>query len=158
MNAKKEDWVLIGSVAKPFGVMGAVKIHLSNPQSQTLKEGLKLQVENARGQSVVITLGKVRPGGRVDVVEWNSMDQAQLWSGSKAFVRREDLPPISEDEVYLMDLLNAKVLEKDGNALGKIKGFSENKAQHLAIIEVKKGKEVLVPFLPPIVLEIDLET
>jgi len=152
-----DEWVFIGVVARPFGVAGAVKLNLSNPHSKTLKEGLKLRLVNARGESSEVTLGKVRPDARVDVEGWISRDQALLWSAAKVFVRRMDLPPLNEDELYLADLLGATVQDINGITLGTIIGFSENKAQHRAIIEDDKGKVVLVPFLVPIVVEIDLE-
>jgi len=65
------------------------------------------------------------------------------------------MPELADDEVYLVDLLGAKAIDTDGNPLGEVTGFSDNRAQHLVEIKTAQGKKVLLPFIHPILQKID---
>ncbi len=83
--------------------------------------------------------------------------QAEALRGLTLFIRRQDLPPPDEDEVYLHDLVGATALLEDGATLGVIRDFLLPPGQEIWVIETPDGREVLIPAHDETVLEIDLE-
>ena len=40
-------WICLGKITKPFGIRGGVRIHLYNPDSETLQPGLNVELRHA---------------------------------------------------------------------------------------------------------------
>lgn len=149
----------VGVIGRPHGVRGALKIHLDNPDGETVHAGLGVHLQVAADPTkkqparafddVVVTLGS----GICTLKSVADRNAAELLVGAVVFVRREDFV---EDEaaVYLIDTIGKDVVDGAGVVLGRITGFSSNGAQPLAEVLTPAGKRVLVPFVPPIVREV----
>ena len=163
-----EQWVRLGVVGRPHGIHGAVKVHLDNSESQTLRAGLVVQLvaegpaprpgaPKSRTQKPY-TIKKVQPGilTFVDVV---GRDAAEAIRHAILEVQRGDFTDAdaeaADDDAFLIDLIGATVRTEDGRVLGVIKGFTDNVAQTLAEVKPASGPSVLVPFVPPIVVAIN---
>jgi 16S rRNA processing protein RimM len=151
---QEEDWLPFGHVAGAHGIRGALKIKVNNPDSEYLQKGVKLGFELPSGDLALMTVSSVIAGGRVHFEEMTSRNDAESWLSTALMIRRQDLPDLLHDEVYLVDLLGAKAIDTEGKALGEIVGFSDNRAQHLVQIKTLKGSESLLPFVAPILHEI----
>ncbi|MDP2340789.1 MAG: PRC-barrel domain-containing protein [Deltaproteobacteria bacterium] len=159
-------------IGRPHGIRGALKIHLDNPDGETLHVGLAIHLvtpgtlgptNHARAASksaapkpaireiddVIVTLGP----GIITLKGVPDRNAAELLVGAQVFVRREDFVE-DENAVFLVDAIGKSVVDVKGLVLGSITGFSSNGAQPLAEILTPEGKRVLVPFVPPIVKEI----
>ena len=149
----------VGVIGRPHGVRGALKIHLDNPDGETLHPGLPIHVVVAADPTkkrparafddVVVTLGS----GILTLKASPDRNAAETLVGAVIYVRREDFVP-DEDAVYLIDTIGKDVVDGAGVVLGNITGFSTNGAQPLAEVLTPAGKRVLVPFVPPIVREV----
>jgi 16S rRNA processing protein RimM len=148
---ERPAWVRIGVVARPHGVRGGLKLHLDNPDSEVLRAGLPVRLGDEER-----TVARVYGTALVDLDGVSGRDAADALRGREVLVRREDFPPPSEDEAYLVDLLGARVLhDDDGRQLGVIEGFSDNGAQPLAEVRTPAGQVRLMPFVPGIVTHVD---
>lgn len=148
----------VGVIGRPHGVRGALKIHLDNPDGETLHPGLQIHLQapalppakTARElDDVIVTLGS----GIVTLKAVPDRNAAERLVGAVVWVRREDFKP-DQDAVYLIDTIGKDVVDGVGVVLGKIMGFSTNGAQPLAEVLTPAGKRVLVPFVSPIVREV----
>lgn len=151
-------WVRIGVVGRPHGVRGALRIHLDNPDSELLDPGLSVRLrkeERARVREAVYAVANVFGGGdRVELEDLGDRDDAEAWRGAEVAVRREDFPPLEEDESYLIDLVGARVTDPAGRELGVIEAFTDNGAQPLAVVRTTAGP-VDLPFVPGLVASVD---
>lgn len=145
-------WVRVGVVARPHGVRGGLKLHLDNPDSELLRPDLTLRLGD--DEHVVV---RVLGDARVMLADVSSREAAEALRAREVFVRREDFPPPSEDEAYLIDLVGARVVHADdGRLLGVVERFSDNGAQPLAEIKTPAGGGLrLMPFVPGIVTDVD---
>jgi 16S rRNA processing protein RimM len=144
-----DDWVPLGHVSRAHGLKGEVKISLDG-EGACLVPGAVVRigdvdrvVEQAR-----VTAGILRLQGITD------RNAAELLKGSVLQVRRSQLPDIDDDEVYLADMVGLPMVDKSGRMLGTITGFTDNVAQPLALVRVTAGHEAMVPFVPPLVVEV----
>lgn len=150
--------VVLGVVGKPFGIQGALKLSLANPDSGTLRPGLKVHFSPvAQEGEVWLTVENVRPGDRIKFVELNDRNRAELFRGALVSIRRDDLPKLKSNEFYLSDLVGFKALSLAGVQLGIIQGFYDTGAQIVLQIETTSGYVAEVPYVKQIVPVVNLE-
>jgi 16S rRNA processing protein RimM len=143
------EWVVIGRVARPHGVRGALKLHLDNADSETLRKGLVVRVGDRE-----MKIAKVSGGHRYAFEGLDDRNDADALRGKPVAVRREDLPAIDDEEFYLVDVIGLEVFDEGGARLGELKAFSDNGAQLLARVKTAGGV-VEVPFVRPILVAIE---
>lgn len=158
-SASSDDpWIYIGRVARPHGVRGGVKIHLENPDSDVLAEGLVLRLEQPKKPAREVVVSRFYGQANVDLEGVTDRDAAEALRNAQLHVRRSDFPALDDDETYLVDLIGAEVRHADGHVLGVLESFSDNRAQPLAEVRTPADAGsllVLVPFVPGIVTDVD---
>ena len=83
-------------------------------------------------------------------------DEAARFSGAEIAVRRDALPKAEAGEFYRSDLVDLKVVNQAGDDLGRVKEMFDNGAHDILRVEWEGG-ERLLPFIPAVVKEIDLD-
>jgi 16S rRNA processing protein RimM len=84
-------------------------------------------------------------------------DAAALLVGSYLAVRRDELPPPGEDEIYLTDLIGLKVLTEEGKLAGTLRAVPEHGGNPLLLILSPEGREIFVPWTAEFIKESDPE-
>ena len=149
-----KDWVPLGRVLCPHGVKGALKLGLENPHSQSLQPGISLGFQISDHHLALAEITEIKGGGRIYFKEIPSRNEAEHMNLLPVFIRRDEMPALLDNEVYLIDLIGAQVIHSNGLPLGEISGFSDNRAQILAEVKTLKDEKVLVPFVEPILKSI----
>jgi 16S rRNA processing protein RimM len=70
-------------------------------------------------------------------------------------VERAALPEAEAGHYYLADLVGLEVVNEQGEVLGDVAGWISNGAQD--VMEVKGDRQRLIPWVPAIVKQVDLE-
>ncbi len=76
--------------------------------------------------------------------------------GGELFIPQSELPELDEDTYYWFDLIGIEVYTKTEEFLGRIESIIETGSNDVYVVK-KHKKEVLIPALESVVLEIDLE-
>jgi 16S rRNA processing protein RimM len=82
-------------------------------------------------------------------------DAAARLRGLQVGLRRSELPAEDSGEFYLADLEGLDVVTLRGEELGVVEGFLETVAN--PVMTVKGERERLIPFVPAVVREVDLD-
>jgi 16S rRNA processing protein RimM len=151
----------LGYVAGAHGVRGAVRVKLFNPDSSAIAPGVRVLLREAgQTQTQAFEVARVAPAGdvwRLWLVGVDDREAAEQLRGRELWIDRSELPALADDEYYLADLIGLPVeREHDGRVepLGKITGVTSNGAQDLLCVRLR-GREWLLPALPPFVLAIE---
>jgi 16S rRNA processing protein RimM len=158
-------WVRIGVVTRPHGVRGALRLHLDNPETELLVEGLVVQLrrevrgaEKTEEHAVARVFGV---GDRLELEGVRTREAAEALRGAELCVHRDAFPEPDDDESYLVDLLGFEVRDPAGAVLGTIDAFADNGAQPLAqvLVGTHRGRKRIVemPFVPELILKLDEE-
>jgi 16S rRNA processing protein RimM len=151
----KDQWIPLGRVLGAHGIRGELRIHLDNPESNCVNPGARLGLLLFSGDLAIVTVVSRKPRDRISFDGIANRNEAEAFKGASLFVRRQDMPKALDNEVYLIDLLGAVALDTEDNLLGEVIGFADNRAQHLIEIKTQDGEKVLLPFVFPILQEID---
>lgn len=149
--------VLVGHVMGAFGVRGEIRL---KPYTETPDALLSYKALRDESGVVRLTLdgGRVVKGdliGRAAQVQ--TREQAEALRGLKLHVPRDSLPPLDEDEFYLVDLIGIAVRADDGRALGTVRAVQNYGASDLIEVAPAGGGESwYLPFTREAVPEVNI--
>jgi 16S rRNA processing protein RimM len=150
------DLVELGVLRGAYGVKGWVRVQPHSAQGAVLRACRRWWLLGEPARPVQVT--GVRRHGAILVAKLQGCEtpeQADLWRGTRVGVSRMEFPPAGEGEVYWVDLIGARVVNRSGVELGTVSDVLSSGAQDL--LQVRQGDRVLlVPMVERHVDEVDL--
>ncbi len=147
---------MLGKVTGVWGVRGWIKLVSYTERAEDIFNYQPWSLLQD-GQETVVSLldGKRQGSGLVASIEGTTeRDQAEQWIGRQIAVRREQLPELPEGDYYWRELIGLQVMTRDGMQLGKVKSILPTGANDVLVVSGER--EHLVPYLPEIVIAVDL--
>jgi len=157
-NQRGPAFLAIGKLRRPHGVRGEMVMSVWTDFPERLLPGVTLYVGEAHA---LLTIRSVR-WHRNDILiafeEYADRDQVGVLRNQIAYVRADDRPPLPEGEFYLHQLLGLGVVrDEDDLYLGEVEEIIETGSNDVLIVRMPDGKELLLPDIPSVVLDIDLD-
>lgn len=144
----------MGRVADSYGVRGWVKAAPDAGAAAGLAKAPEWSIDGGAYKVVQARVHGATVVAKLEGLE--SREQALALKGKRVSVRREALPEPGEGHYYLADLVGLEVVNEQGEVLGTIVRMFSNGAQDVMEVGVE-GKERLLPWVPAVVKEVDLE-
>ena len=119
-------WIPIGSVRRPHGLRGQLRVQLDLERPELLAPGTQVQV----GEKLFFVEKQGPAPGPKDVFlltlkAVNGRDQAEALKGKTLYISRDDLGQAPEDDEFLLvDLEGLEAVDAHGEALGTITAVS----------------------------------
>ena len=88
----------------------------------------------------------------------DNINDIEKYKGKDLLVNREDAVALEENENYVADLIDLKVVTDEGQVLGVLTEVMETGANDVYVVETEDGKELLLPAIRDCILDVDLET
>ena len=155
-----EQLLRVGVISSTHGVRGEVKVYpttddvnrfkkLKNVVLDTGKEHLKLEVSGVKfyKNQVILKFKGI-----------DNINDIEKYKGKDLLVNREDAVALEENENYVADLIDLKVVTDEGQVLGVLTEVMETGANDVYVVETEDGKELLLPAIRDCILDVDLET
>lgn len=157
------ELVPVGVVSKPHGVKGEVRLHPFNADSPLWGKKQKKRLAEAflaapgeGPRPCVVTSARKGPKYVILTLEGVvGREAADALRGHELHIPREALPPLAEDEFYLLDL-EGLALERDGERVGEVARVLEYPASICLEVRFPDGVRE-IPILEPWVQGIDVE-
>ena len=143
----------VGKIVNTHGLKGEVKVIAKTKDVNNFKRygyvlinDKEVKIEGTKFQKdrVILKLEGI-----------NSIEEAETYKGTELYVLRENEPDLDEDEFYVRDLIGMHVFDTEDEDLGAIYDIIETKNND--VYWIRKPKELLVPALLDIVVDIDLD-
>ncbi|MCK6539398.1 MAG: ribosome maturation factor RimM [Anaerolineales bacterium] len=128
-------------------------LHTDFPER--MKNGRKLFIGEAHQP---VTLTSVRPHQSGLLVKFRGIEtpeQAGRFRNQWVFVKKSDLPPLAEGQLYQHELLGFRVVDEGGNPLGELVEILETGANDVYVVRDDSGHEILLPNIPSVILELE---
>ena len=159
MNRRESSTIVVGEITGPHGLAGEVKFRSYLVGDLEITDGMVLTLLFPDGKKLTKQLLKVRGGhkGLLLTIEGISdRDSAESLKGVRVEVDADIFPDAPEGEYYWRDLIGLSVFLKAGEEIGKVVNLVDRAEQDLLVIDMG-GREVMVPFVEPIVVSVDIE-
>ncbi|MFA5859362.1 MAG: ribosome maturation factor RimM [Elusimicrobiota bacterium] len=154
-NNKEIKFVRVGVILKPRGIKGEVVASLLLPLPK--KKLTELFIGSTTGDSTKYSVETLVPSGNYMVLKFlgiNTRDDAEALRSLTIWTERFKLP---ENVYYINEIKGLEVRTLDGKVLGKLERVIPTPGNDVFVVRNDK-KEVLVPALKKVVLEINKET
>lgn len=158
MHDKPEPrYLIVGRVVRPHGIRGAIQVEIltDTPEHIATLETLYLGPHHLPYQVEQVRFHKKRL--LLELKECTDCDAAEALREYSVAIAIEDAVPLAEDEFYHFQLEGMTVQTDTGEELGElVEILSPPGANDVYIVHGLRG-EVLLPAIPEVVQEIDLE-
>lgn len=145
--------IQIGTVAKPQGVKGEVKI---NALSGFALRFLNLKKVYLADKEFEIKSCSVRDNGVFVCFQGiTDRDQTEGFRNLPVFADKEEMGELDEGEFYIDELIGCKIVI-DGRIAGELKDVQSYGSADVFVADID-GKEVSFPFIDEVVPSVDLE-
>lgn len=154
-----ENLLRVGVISSTHGIRGEVKVFPTTDDVNRFKK-LKQVVLDTGKEKLYLEVEGVKFFKQFVIVKFKGMDSindVEKYRGKDLLVTRENAVPLEEGEYFITDLIGLTVLSDKGEELGKLKDVLQTGANDVYIVEMKSGKELLLPAIKQCILETDLE-
>jgi 16S rRNA processing protein RimM len=151
----KEEFILLGKVAKAHGLRGEVKIlaYSGHPENigcyrelvlvdgpETLTQPLQVQRSRVQGKMAIVQLESITDRSGAEAIEGNGV-----------LLSKSLLPETGADEYYWHQYEGKMVVDTNSRQIGRIKALFNNGAQDVLIVEGMR-EDILIPMTREIVI------
>lgn len=156
-------YVHVGKIHSAQGIRGDVFIYIFageaawSDQWKTLYLGPK----DAKEPNQEIKINHLRfhqkqkkPGFVLKLDGITDRNKADELIGLQVFIPEDFLVSVEGEEIYLREVLGFEVVDKERGLVGTVEGFSGNSMQDLLVVKDEQGRSFEVPFVEPILIEI----
>jgi 16S rRNA processing protein RimM len=167
-------FAIIGRIRKPQGIRGDVTVELFTdeperffaPGSRVFAGTITGDIANhpddrrnplSRQQLHVEEAAPYRGGLVVKFDAMPDRTAAEMWRQRYLLVPVDEITPPADDEVFMHDLLGMRVRGDDGSDVGEVTGWYELPQGLTLEVKRENGGDVLVPYRPSVVREVDLD-
>ncbi|MBC7844249.1 MAG: 16S rRNA processing protein RimM [Gemmatimonadaceae bacterium] len=156
--------MIVGRVRKAHGIRGELLVEpITDAPDAVFVSGRRLFAGTATGdpspdgQELHITAVRQHMDSvRLTFSEVPDRSAAELWRGRFLLAPQDELPPPSDDEVYLHDLIAMQVLHVDGRALGAVVDtYDLPQGLMLDVRPVNGGPTYFIPWRDDILVQVD---
>ena len=151
--------MLIGKIVGIHGIKGTNKLSSYAESLSIFLPGGSILLRDLRGREASYEINWVKPHTGTPLISFKGItnrDQAKTLIGSELFIPQSQLPELEEDTYYWHDLIGIEVFTITEEFIGRIESIIETGSNDVYVVKWKE-KEVLIPALESVVLEIDLE-
>ena len=151
----------VGKIVNTQGLQGEMRIlSVTDFAEERFKKGNKLALFDKKDQFVMdVEIASHRKAKNFDIIKFKGMyhiNDIEKFRDFSLKVAEEDLSDLEDGEFYYHEIIGLEVYENDV-LLGTIKEILQPGANDVWVVKRKGKRDLLLPYIPPVVLGIDIE-
>jgi 16S rRNA processing protein RimM len=150
-------YLTVGFLRRPHGVHGEIVMDLHTDFPERLKRGRKLLISE---DHTPMSVQSVREHQKGVLIKFNGIDtpeDAGKYRNQWVYVKASEVPPLPKGKLYQHELFGFRVVDENDNPLGELVEIIETGANNVYVVKGESGRELLLPAIPSVVLELDAE-
>lgn len=155
-NFSEPDFILVAKFRRPHGLRGEVQVSLETDFPERIQVGGRLYL-GEQHQPLTITSRRVHADGLLlTFEEFPDLDSLAGVRNQPLFVEAANLPELGVGEYYHHQLMGMQVSDEEGQDLGQLVDILETGANDVYVVRSPEGKEILLPAIKDVILDIDV--
>ena len=154
-----EQLLRVGVISSTHGERGEVKVYPTTDDVNRFKKLKKVVLDTGR-EYMDLEIYGVKFFKNMVILKFKGIDNIndiEKYKGKDLLVHREDAVALEENENYVADLIDLKVVTDDGKVLGYLTEVMETGANDVYVVETEDGEELLLPAIRDCILDVDLD-
>lgn len=152
----QKPYLLLGTIVKPQGVRGEVKLHAETDDPDRLATVTTLYTKTGETYTPLQVLGARVTGGDVYLTlsGVDDRDAAETLRGQAVYIDRAHARPLAENEAYIADMLGMRAEDSQGRPVGTLSDVLQNGGTDVLVFQTPRGP-MMAPFLKRLVRSLD---
>lgn len=151
----------VGKIVNTQGLQGEMRIlSVTDFAEERFKKGNKLALFDKKDQFVMdVEIASHRKVKNFDIIKFKGMyhiNDIEKFRDFSLKVAEEDLSDLEDGEFYYHEIIGLEVYENDV-FIGTIKEILQPGANDVWVVKRKGKRDLLLPYIPSVVLGIDIE-
>lgn len=151
----------VGKIVNTQGLQGEMRVlSVTDFAEERFKKGNRLALFDKKEQFVMdVEIASHRKVKNFDIIKFKGMyhiNDIEKFRDFSLKVAEEDLSDLEDGEFYYHEIIGLEVYENDV-LLGTIKEILQPGANDVWVVKRKGKRDLLLPYIPPVVLGIDIE-
>ena len=149
----------VGQIVNTFGVRGQLKVKPFTDEMERFEE-LKTVYICKKNEMKKVEIEEVKYHKDMVLLKVKGIDdmtEAEKYKGLFLKIDRKDAKKLPENTYFIADLLGLEVYTDEGELLGKVDDIFPTGANDVYVVKDELGKQILLPSIPEVLKEIDLE-
>jgi 16S rRNA processing protein RimM len=147
----------VGRLRRPHGVKGELVMDVLTGFPERLHPGKEVYVGEERRPARIRSIRGHDKALLVSLEGVETPEAAGRFRNELVCISSAELPALPEGEFYHHELIGMQVLDEAGQALGELVYVLETGANDVYEVRTPDGKELLLPAVDEVILEVDLE-
>lgn len=151
----------VGKIVNTHGIKGEVRVLsiTDSPEIRYQKNAVLTWFKDGEAPIELVVRGH-RQHKSFDLLmfeEYVFINDVEPLVGGTLKVSEEDLSELDENEFYLHEIIGLNVVDEEGSTIGKVKEVISTGANDVWIVQRKNKKDLLLPYIDEVILDVDLE-
>ena len=158
MKSLNRHLLTIGRIIGPHGIKGEAKLFSYAESIASFVPGVSLLLKRSDGKKGEYKIVSVRPhqkGILLKLKGIDSIDEVNVWRNAEVFLEKTNLRELDDGTYYWFQIIGLQVITVDHEFLGKITDIIRTGGNDVYVVR-NQSKEILVPAIESVVVEIDL--
>ncbi|MFZ5920197.1 MAG: ribosome maturation factor RimM [Chloroflexota bacterium] len=151
-------YLVVGRLRRPHGLRGEILMEVLTDFPERLKRGKQVFIGDDYTPHTISACRRHNDGLLLTFEGCTDRDEAAKLRNQDVFVPTGSLPALSEGEYYHHQLVGLSVVTDTGRSLGALVEVIETGANDVYAVRDENGREVLLPAIPQVVLDVDLDS
>lgn len=154
-----EQMLQVGIITSTHGIRGEVKVLPTTDDAARFKKckSVLLELGNEYKELKIESVKLFKQFAILKFQGFDNINDIEKYKGGKLFVTRENAVKLNKDEYFIADLIDCTVVDEEEKEVGVLKDVMPTGANDVYIIEMRDGKELLLPAIKECILSIDVE-
>jgi|WetSurMetagenome_2_1015567.scaffolds.fasta_scaffold37795_4 16S rRNA processing protein RimM len=151
------QFLVVGKFRRPHGLYGEIAMEIFTDFPERLIKGKYIYIGENHDPLIIL---KVRSHQDLMLLYFEGLDQREkvnFLTNQLAYVITSDLPNLPEGYFYHHQMIGLTVKDNLGTVLGKLEEILKTGANDVFVIIKADGKELLIPAIESVLLDVDLE-
>lgn len=153
-----EDILQVGVISSTHGVRGEVKVYPTTDDVRRFKK-LKEVILDTGKEKITLEIESVKFFKQMVILKFkglDNMDDVTKFRQKSLYVTRANAVKLKADEYFIADLIGLKCIDEDEKEIGVLRDVIETGANDVYDIEMKDGRQLLLPAIKQCVLSVDV--
>ncbi len=154
-----EDLLKVGVITTTHGVRGEVKVFPTTDDPKRFKK-LKNVILISGAEQLELEISNVKFFKNLVILkfkEFDNINDIEKYKKAELYVTRENAVELEEDEYFIADLIDLKVVSDEGEELGTLSDVLQTGANDVYVISKEGTSDLLVPAIKDCILDVDFE-
>lgn len=154
-----QEYFEVGQIVNTFGIKGQLKVKPFTDDMERFEE-LKTVYICKKNEMKKVEIEDVKYNKQCVLLKVKGIEdltEAEKYKGLFLKIDRKDAKKLPKDTYFIADILGLEVYTEEGELLGKVDDIFPTGANDVYVVKDELGKQILLPSIPEVLKEIDLE-